>query len=116
MCSTMHRGLANRYAASVSNAFMMAARMAPAASGTTGVHCLNQAMGAPCPCPEHGVHQSAMGGPSHTALTHAADAALLYLVADVRPPVASKKILRAIAAPIQAIPPPHSILHCVLLI
>ncbi len=105
----------NPCVAGVGNAPMTAARMARI-GGAMGAHCLKRDMGAPCVCPERDASHATAGTPSHPRLAHAVDAALLYIVTDMKTPTARESVSLAIAPPIRAIPPPHSILHCVFLI
>ncbi len=113
VCAVMHMDMPNPCAAGAGNAPMTAAQTAP---GAMGAHCLNRDMGAPCVCSGHDAGHATVGAPSHPPLAHAVDAALLYIVTDMKTPAASRSVSPAIAPPIRAIPPPHSILHCVFLI
>ncbi|BAP89122.1 ABC transporter substrate-binding protein [Burkholderiales bacterium GJ-E10] len=109
----VHTNMPNPCAAGVGNASVTAAQMA---RGAVGAHCLKRDMGAPCVCPGHDASHTTVGAPSHPPLAHAAGAALLYIVTDMKTPAARRSVSPGIAPPIRAIPPPHSILHCVFLI
>lgn len=116
VCAVTHMAMPTYCARHVGDMSAMAMPTAPAAHSATTAHPMRHDMGTGCLCPGHDASRTTVGGPSHPALTHAVAAVGLYVVADVQTLPVRRAIPPVVAASIQAIPPPHSILHCVFLI
>ena len=116
MCAGVDSAVAAAPADGIVPPGSMATSAGATAPGAAVVHGAEPDSTAPCVSGECCAHEVGIGELSHPSLAHVAPAAPLYEVADIGAPVSSGLLCLDAAVPVRAIPPPHTILHCVFLI